>query len=720
MSIRRERTMRGLQSPQHPQSYDSKKARNALLRRRKMRSKLYTVLVKSNAGRSPGFALGGSATLTPPIPGSFAHQAYCAGRASISCALRMPARSLALAVLLVMSLTRGSAAQVGCVSIAPTSKTYAADQQNDSVQVTVVPCEGGWSVSSSASWITITSPTTEQRTSRRFSFTMQSNSGDPNATTPPRTGTVTVTDPSGSPNLTFTATQNGCSFSIGSNSVTVAETAGSYTVPVFTGSATACPWTASTSTPWITITTPRGSGDGMAGYPFAANPSSVSRSGNITVAGQTLKINQRPSCSYKISPASQVIGSQSAAGIITVTSPDGCTWTANSTADWIMINSHASGSGNGTISFVASVNTTGAARTGTITLADQTFRLTQSGSVDQADLSVAVVAGSNPVAAGTQLVYTLTIHNAGPNPATGIALTAATPGLTTFASLTGPGSTVTPGVGQSGPISVYIDSIPANQSVSFTLTVNVLGAPGSSLVENVSATSLTTDPVSGNNSASLVTEIRGGGLVELSWDQEPSTPANLTPPPTNLRAGPAARASTNELSPQNAFAPASDACALTGYHVYLSTSTPVETIPANLWLSLPPTNNTPAPVAPGGTFYVVTTLWNCGGTTIESGLTGSGGSNQTGVAAPPNITNVSARGKLRATGIGFSDAVEVFIDGVAFSKPAGVKNDNTLIVQKGPLVDGRALSEVLVPGKTVLISFRNSDGSIGVFSYVQE
>src|SRR5262249_34453204 len=422
---------------------------------------------------------------------------------------------------------------------------------NDSVQVTVMPCERGWNVFSGASWITITAPTTEQRTSGPFSFTMQPNSaGVPNLNTPTRTGTVTVTDPSGGPNLTFAATQSGCSFSIGSSSVSVPETAGSYTIPGFTGSATACPWTAATSTAWIPITTPRGRGEGMAGYTVEANPSNLYRSGIITVAGQTLKINQRPRCSYKISPASQLIGSQSATGVITVAAPDGCTWTANSRADWIMINSNATGSGNGTISYAASANTTGATRMGTITLADQTFTLTQSGSVDQADLSVAAVAGSNPVAAGTQLSYTLTIHNAGPNPATGVTLATATPNLTTFASLTGPGPAITPGIGQAGPISAYIDSIPANESASFTLTVNVLGAPGSSLVEDVSVTSLTSDPVSGNNSASLITGILGGGIVELSWDQDPSTPANPTPPPINLRAGPAASASTNHLSPQ--------------------------------------------------------------------------------------------------------------------------------------------------------------------------
>jgi len=217
----------------------------------------------------------------------------------------------------------------------------------------------------------------------------------------------------------------------------------------------------------------------------------------------------------------------------------------------------------------------------------------------------------------------------------------------------------------------------------------------------------------------VTTQILGGGIVELSWDQAPSTTADPTPPPTNLRAGPAVGASTNRLSIETGIVPASDTCALAGYNVYISGSMPVLPIPANLWVALPPTNNTPAPVAPAGSFYLITALWNCGGTIVESGLTGSG-SNQTGVPAPPNITNVRVGGKLKATGSGFSDAVDVFLDGIAFSKPGSVRNGNTLVVQKGGLVDGRAISDVLVPGKTVLFSFRNGDGGIAAFNFTQQ
>jgi uncharacterized repeat protein (TIGR01451 family) len=444
--------------------------------------------------------------------------------------------------------------------------------------------------------------------------------------------------------------------------------------------------------------------------------------GMITIADQTFTLTQSGAggCSYTLSPTGAAYPAAGGAGSFTIAAPNGCTWTPNSGASWITITLGGSGgSGAGQVGYTVGVNPGPDAREGTVTIADQTFTLDQAAPGDQSDLSVGITASSNPVATGTKLTYTITVHNAGPNPATGATLATTTPKGTTFASLTGPGSSTTPAIGQAGPISAFVGSIPPNQSISYTLTVNVLGAPGSSLTESASVSSLTADPTPGNNSASLMTQILGGGIVELSWDQAPSTAANPTPAPTNLRAGPAASASASELS-DNTVAPASDTCALVGYNVYLSTSMPVQTIPANLWVALPPTNNTPAPVAPSGTFYVVTTLWNCSGTIVESGLTGSGGSNQTGVAAPPNIASVRAGGKLRVTGTGFSDAVDVFFDGVAFSKPASVRNDNTMVVQKGVLVDGRVPADLLSSGKTVLISIRNSNGGIGAFSYTQQ
>jgi uncharacterized protein (TIGR03437 family) len=64
-----------------------------------------------------------------------------------------------------------------------------------------------------------------------------------------------------------------------------------------------------------------------------------------------------------------------------VTAPAGCNWTAASNEGWITITSGVSGSGNGTISFAVAANP-GSARIGTLTIAGQTFTVTQAGNAN--------------------------------------------------------------------------------------------------------------------------------------------------------------------------------------------------------------------------------------------------------------------------------------------------------------------------------------------------
>lgn len=86
----------------------------------------------------------------------------------------------------------------------------------------------------------------------------------------------------------FTATQ--CSYSINPNGTNApaAGVSGSVSVTATTG----CPWTASTTDSWITVTggTP-GSGNGTVNYTVAAN-SGAQRTGTITIAGQNFLITQ--------------------------------------------------------------------------------------------------------------------------------------------------------------------------------------------------------------------------------------------------------------------------------------------------------------------------------------------------------------------------------------------------------------------------------------------
>ena len=82
-----------------------------------------------------------------------------------------------------------------------------------------------------------------------------------------------------------------------------------------------------------------------------------------------------PSLDYTISKLFTTTGGT---GIIRVTSGSGCAWQASSSASWITITSGGNGTGPGNVQYTIA-NNTGAQRTGTVTVAGQTYLITQSG-----------------------------------------------------------------------------------------------------------------------------------------------------------------------------------------------------------------------------------------------------------------------------------------------------------------------------------------------------
>ena len=85
-----------------------------------------------------------------------------------------------------------------------------------------------------------------------------------------------------------------------------------------------------------------------------------------------------PPCSYSIDPTS---ASYLAAGgtyfPILAIAPAGCAWTATSNDGWITINSGSNGTGNGIVNYSVAENTGPVSRNGTMTIAGQTFTVTQ-------------------------------------------------------------------------------------------------------------------------------------------------------------------------------------------------------------------------------------------------------------------------------------------------------------------------------------------------------
>jgi uncharacterized repeat protein (TIGR01451 family) len=335
---------------------------------------------------------------------------------------------------------------------------------------------------------------------------------------------------------------------------------------------------------------------------------------------------------------------------------------------------------------------------------------------DGADVAITNTDSPDPVATGARLSYTISITNRGPGVATDVAVNDTLPNDTTLVSVvTSQGTVIAPPVGASGQIIATLGILGSGGSATITIGVNVLAVPGSTLSNTATVSSPTSDPIPTNNSSTATTLIQGGGIVLLSWEQPPPTAANPTPAPINLTVQPGGAASTTMVSSETAISPADAPCTLIQVNIYKADALPVTTIPANLWKSVPPTQlATTMAAAPGGSFYVITNVWQCGDTTVESG-----GSNQAGVPAGPTINRMKVGGKIKAIGEGFTDPADIFLDGVGFKKPAAFR-DSTLIVQKGALTDGRFIGDVVTPGKTVVISVRNSNGGISSIAFISQ
>ncbi len=196
-----------------------------------------------------------------------------------------------------------------------------------------------------------------------------------------------------------------------------------------------------------------------------------------------LDITPGAACSYSLSAANQAFSSSGGPGSVNVITTSGCAWTAASNANFISITSGASGTGNGTVSYTVAANT-GTARSGTLTIAGQTYTVNQSAvstgggglSITTQNLPVGNVGASYSgtlAATGGQTPYTWSINGSLPS---GLSLT--------------PSSGVISGTPSSSGVygftATVTDAASHQASQSLSITVNSGTGPGSFAITNVS------------------------------------------------------------------------------------------------------------------------------------------------------------------------------------------------------------------------------------------
>ncbi|WP_162176212.1 FG-GAP-like repeat-containing protein [Candidatus Magnetobacterium casense] len=277
------------------------------------------------------------------------------------------------------------------ITINPTSKTFTSPS-GDSGSFSVSSGCTWTATSNNTSWLTVTTSGTGT-----VNYTVAANTA-----TTPRTGTITVAGQNAT--ATFTVTQPGssnCTYTITPTIKDFLATGGTGDVTVKT-STSACQWTATSGVDWITVTSGSAvTGAGVVSYSVAVNTTQASRTGTITIAGQTFTVNQEPACTYTIAPTNKKFNVSGGKDSVIVTAAgSGCSWTAASNNSWITITSGSSGSGSDTVYYLVAANTSTEPRLGTMTIAGQTFTVTQdSGGVT---LTLKITGnGSGTVAAST-------------------------------------------------------------------------------------------------------------------------------------------------------------------------------------------------------------------------------------------------------------------------------------------------------------------------------
>ena len=110
------------------------------------------------------------------------------------------------------------------------------------------------------------------------------------------------------------------------------------------------------------------------------------------------------SCSFSLSPASQLYSSCGGSGALNVVTGSACSWAVAGGSTWLNVTEGSSGIGPGSVSFHVAANTGNASRTASLTIGGQVFTVTQSGYSSSFTISASSGQGGSISPGGTSAI----------------------------------------------------------------------------------------------------------------------------------------------------------------------------------------------------------------------------------------------------------------------------------------------------------------------------
>jgi uncharacterized repeat protein (TIGR01451 family) len=148
-----------------------------------------------------------------------------------------------------------------------------------------------------------------------------------------------------------------------------------------------------------------------------------------------------------------------------------------------------------------------------------------------ANMVVTNSAAPNPVQAGNNITYTITVTNDGPSATTTVTFNDAIPTNTTFVSFLQTGTAWScPSPGSGGKVTCTIGTLASGATTTFTLVVNVAGTASGTITDTATTSTSTPDSNPGSNSATVIVTVVSAGQYDLSVTKtgspNPVTPGN--------------------------------------------------------------------------------------------------------------------------------------------------------------------------------------------------